>query len=176
MQNLRLRADVAVDEIIAPYHGRSSEKTTVPNKPNPTGVKFWGIAQINFLLRWNFHTPGEGNGPIGVLTPIELGGTKKGKGGNKTQAVAAKLLLGLPPPINPETNYYHCSTDNLFNSIKFLTYMRSKGIGITGTCRTNSGIYTELIKLKTTDRTKDIIPWGTTYCYPSTNRLVNQIA
>ena len=90
---------MAADEIVIPFTGRSKEKTTIPNKPNPTGIKVWGIAQSNFLITWNYHTPGEGKGPINTQTPRELGGSKKdGKGGNKTQAVVAKMMAQLPQP------------------------------------------------------------------------------
>ncbi|PMD57732.1 pea pathogenicity protein, partial [Hyaloscypha bicolor E] len=37
--------DLAVDEIIVRFEGRSKEITTVPNKPIPTGYKVWGAAQ-----------------------------------------------------------------------------------------------------------------------------------
>jgi hypothetical protein len=36
--------DLAVDEIIVRFEGRSKETTTVPNKPIPTGYKVWGAA------------------------------------------------------------------------------------------------------------------------------------
>jgi hypothetical protein len=67
------------------FEGRAKETTTVPNKPIPTGFKVWGVAQRGFLLAWNWHIPGEKNGPVGVKTPKELGGTiRAGNGGNKT--------------------------------------------------------------------------------------------
>jgi hypothetical protein len=69
--------DLAVDEIIVRFEGRSKETTTVPNKPTPTGYKVWGVAQRGFLILWNWHVPGAKNGPIGVRTPRELGGTVK---------------------------------------------------------------------------------------------------
>ncbi len=84
---------LAVDEIIVRYKGRQTETTTVPNKPTPTGFKVWAVAQRGFLICWNWHVPGIKNGPVGVRTPCELGGTKKeGKGGNKTQAIVLHLI------------------------------------------------------------------------------------
>jgi hypothetical protein len=80
--------DLVVDEIIVRFEGRAKETTTVPNKPTPTGFKVWGAAQRGFLIVWNWHIPGQKNGPLGVRTPRELGGTiKAGNGGNKIQAV-----------------------------------------------------------------------------------------
>jgi hypothetical protein len=97
---------LAVDEIIVRFEGRSKETTTVPNKPTPTGYKVWGAAQRGFLLVWNWHIPGQRNGPLGVRTPRELGGTiKAGNGGNKTQAVVLHLIKRLPEL--PKGSGYH---------------------------------------------------------------------
>jgi hypothetical protein len=153
--------DLAVDEIIVRFEGRSKETTTIPNKPTPTGYKVWGVAQKGFLLAWNWHIPGVKNGPVGVRTPYELGGTKKaGNGGNKTQAVVLHLLKRLPTPL--EGSGYHVFLDNLFVSTKFVQYARSQGVAVTGTCRTNAGIFKELLELYKRDK-KDVIPWGETH-------------
>jgi hypothetical protein len=118
---------------------------------------------------WNWHKPGEKNGPVGVKTPVELGGTKRdGKGGNRTQAVVLKLLERLPG------KGYHCFMDNLFVSERFLEFLRSKGYGATGTCRTNSGVITELIDLKKKDK-GDTIPWGTLRAMPTRSGKVIQV-
>jgi hypothetical protein len=88
---------LAVDEIIVRFEGRSKEITTIPNKPIPTGYKVWGAAQRGFLLVWNWHIPGQKNGPLGIRIPRELSGTiKAGNGGNKTQAVVLHLIKRLP--------------------------------------------------------------------------------
>lgn len=164
---------MAVDEIIVRFEGHAKEATTVPNKPTPTGFKVWAVAEAGFLLCWNWHVPGERNGPVGVKTPVELGGTKKtGKGGNKTQAVALHLIERLPNP--PYESGYHCYLDNLFVSTRFVEHARDLGIGITGTCRDNSGIIQELLDLKKSDK-NDIIPWGTTYSFPIESGKVCQI-
>jgi hypothetical protein len=165
--------DLAVDEIIVRFEGRSKDTTTVPNKPTPTGYKVWGVAQRGFLIVWNWHTPGIKNGPVGVRTPRELGGTKKeGKGGNKTQAVVLHLLNRLPKP--PQGSGYHVYLDNLFVSTRFVQYARSKGVAITGTCRDTGGVIKELLELKKKDK-KDVIPWGETYSMYTPNGEVCHI-
>jgi hypothetical protein len=152
---------LAVDEIIVRFEGRSKETTTVPNKPTPTGYKVWGAAQRGFLLVWNWHIPGQKNGPVGVRTPRELGGTiKAGNGGNKTQAVVLHLIKRLPKL--PKGSGYHVYLDNLFVSTRFVQYARSQGVAITGTCRTTGGVIKELLDLQKSDK-KDVIPWGETY-------------
>lgn len=156
--------DLAVDEIIVRFEGRAKETTTVPNKPTPTGFKVWGIGQRGFLIIWNWHIPGHKNGPVGVCTPRELGGTiKAGKGGNKTQAVVLHLINRLPK--TPQGSGYHVFLDNLFVSTRMVEYARSQGVGITGTCRNTGGVIQELLDIKKKDK-KDIIKWGTTYSMP----------
>jgi hypothetical protein len=99
--------------------------------------------------------PGDKNGPVGVRTPRELGGTiKAGKGGNKTQAVVLHLIKRLLEP--PQGSGYHVYLDNLFVSTKLVEYARAQGIGVTGTCRDNRGVIQELLDLKKSDK-KDII-------------------
>jgi hypothetical protein len=67
------------------YKGRVKEIMIIPGKLIPTGFKVWAAAQKGFLLLWNWHVLGEKNGPIGVRTLKELGGTiKAGNKGNKT--------------------------------------------------------------------------------------------
>jgi hypothetical protein len=128
---------------------------------------------MGFVLCWNWHIPGAGNGPVDTPTPVALGGTKRaGNKGNKTQAVCLKLLQRLPTPL---TSYnYHVFLDNLFVSAKFVAYARTLGFGVTGTCRTNSGIIQDLLKLKQSDK-NDVIPWGTLYSFPTEDCKTLQI-
>jgi hypothetical protein len=148
--------DIAVNEVMIRYEGHAKETTTIPTKPIPTGFKVWAVAYAGFILAWNWHIPGDKNGPVNVRTPRELGGTiKAGNGGNKTQAVCLKLLQRLPEPL---TGYkYHVLLDNLFTSTKFVAYARDLGFGVTGTCRDNAGIMRDLLALKKSDK-KDVIP------------------
>ncbi len=162
-----------MDEIIVRFEGRAKETTTIPTKPIPTGFKVWAVAQRGFLILWNWHIPGEKNGPVGVKTPRELGGTiKAGNGGNKTQAVVLHLIKQLPSP--PKGCGYHVFLDNLFVSTRFVEYARSQGVGVTGTCRDIGGINKDLLKLKKEDK-KDVIPWGETHSIPTPNGQVSYI-
>jgi hypothetical protein len=152
------------------FQGRAKETTTVPNKPTPTGFKVWGASQGGFSLCWNWHVPGQKNGPLGIKTPRKLRGTIiAGKGGNKTQAVVLHLIKRLPKP--PKGLGYHVFLDNLFVSTKFVEYARSQGVGITGTCRDNRGVIQELLDLKKKDKS-DVIKWGKTYSMPIENGKV----
>lgn len=171
---------LAADEIMVPYDGRSHETTHIPGKPHPDGVKVWAVAQSNFLIVWNFHTPGEGKGPVDTQTPAELGGSKRGgKGGNKTQAVVTKMMDRLPQPTDSKP-LYHLWLDNLFTSTKFLEYMRNaKQIGISGTTRTNAGILDPILDMNKKDKGKsgsaDTLPWGTLISLSTASNLVAQV-
>ena len=162
-----------MDEIIVRFQGRAKETITVPGKPTPTGFKVWAVAQRGFLILWNWHVPGEKNGPVGVKTPKELGGTiRDGNRGNKTQAVVLHLINRLPKP--PQGSGYHVFLDNLFVSTRFVEYARSQGIGITGTYRERGGINKKLLKLKKEDK-RDVIPWGESYSIPTPSGKVCHI-
>ena len=129
----RPRKNRAVDEIIVRYEGRAEETNTVPKKPTPTGYKAWGVVERGFLLFWNWHVPGDKNGPVGIRTPITLGGIKRaGNGGNKTQVVALYLVKRLLKP--PPGYSYHVFLNNLFISIRIVEYAYSLGIIIIGIC------------------------------------------
>ena len=73
------------------FTGRAIEITTVPNKPTLMGTKVWCIAYKCYLLSWKWHEPGPKNSPVEVKTPRALWGSRTGKGGNKTQAVAITM-------------------------------------------------------------------------------------
>lgn len=183
--NLRIwipGSQLAADEMMLPFDGRSHEITNIPNKPHPIGVKVWGIAQSNFLIVWNYHTPGEKGGPLNTRTPRELGGSKGGKGGNRTQAVVAKMIGLLPQPGECEylpqprgPSPYHLWLDNLFTSTRFLEYMRNTyNIGISGTTRQNAGILEPILDFVKGD--KGQLPWGTKLSLSTPNGQVAQIA
>ena len=84
-------------------------------------------------------------------------------------------LLGLLP-FRTDARRYIVYLDNLFVSLPLLKYLRSQGWGATGTARKGSGILQEYVDIKTNDSKKDQIPWGTLYCTPIEDNLVNQMA
>jgi hypothetical protein len=163
--NLRLwkpGQDVAVDESIIRFTGRANEITIILNKPTPTGIKVWSIAQRGYTLQTNWHRLGSKFGPVRVEVLCKLEG-------NKTQAVVLYLLKKLPPAS------YYVTLNNLFVSNKLLKVLRSRGFAATGTCRTNAGVILELINIKKNDKGPDELPWGTLILMPTTSGLVCQI-
>jgi hypothetical protein len=126
-----------------------------------------------FILKWIWHCPRKKYGPIGIKTPKELGSTKTRKGGKKPQIVVVQLLEQMPKRDPPYV--YHVYLDNLFVSEKFLELLRSLGYVATGTCRTISGVFSELIDLKSKDKGKNEMPWGTLYAFPTESNQINQV-
>ncbi|KAG9244184.1 hypothetical protein BJ878DRAFT_81697 [Calycina marina] len=107
---------------------------------------------------------------------MELGGTKIGKQGNRTQSVIYHLLDKLPGKMPDSLR--HCYLDNLLLSTEFVLFMRSiKGgrFGVTVTCRPNdAGVFQKLVDFKASDQT-DTIPWGTTYALCTLDKQVAQV-
>lgn len=65
---------------------------------------------------------------------------------------------------------------NLFMSIKLATYLETFKIGCTGTARTTSGIWSDLIEIKRRDKRTDSIPWGTRKEAPTVDEKINMMA
>ena len=147
--------DLAVDECMVGFTGRSQQTTTVPNKPTPTGFKIWVIAQRGYCLGWLWHTPGCRYGPVGLINAGRKRKRGSGERGlNNTQAAVAHLLTTLP------RGNYHVFLDNLFTSADLLRHLRIRGHGATGTCRLNCGINEVLVAAKKADGGKDQHSWG----------------
>jgi hypothetical protein len=160
---------VSVDETMVRFTGRATEITSIPNKPFPTGLKVWDIAQLGFLLLRNWHKPWSKLGPIDVQVPCKLGGSKNGKGGNKTQAVVLHLVERLP---KARCRIY---MDSLFTSGRFFELLRKRGYAATGTCRVNSGVHQDLVKLKKGDKGENEMPLGTFHAIPTESNNVVQV-
>ena len=45
------RSHITVDKYVIGFTGRSKLKTTIPNKPTPTGFKVWVIVEKGLFLR-----------------------------------------------------------------------------------------------------------------------------
>ncbi|KAI8648048.1 hypothetical protein LRP88_03469 [Fusarium phalaenopsidis] len=147
-------SNVAVDECIIRYTGRSFDTAFVSNKPIPLGFKIWVEAQVGFFIRWLWHLKGSKYGTAGVTKKGKKQQKKKGQAPtddkliplNNTQGVVIALCNLLPQ----ET--YHVFFDNLFSSADLFRCLRAHGHGATGTARVNSGIHKDLKQEKKLDK------------------------
>ncbi|KEY74609.1 hypothetical protein S7711_05040 [Stachybotrys chartarum IBT 7711] len=119
--------NIAVDEKIVAFTGKSKLKLTITTKPTPTGFK----------------VPGEKYGPAGKPPRAPKG--MKRLALNPIQSVVPFLIHKLPDAS------YHVFLDNLFSSPRLFTALREEGHGATGTARVNCGIFKQLVEAKIRD-------------------------
>jgi len=120
--------DVAIDECIEGFTGRTSDTVNIPTKPTPIGFKIWTLADSGYVIDLLWHVKGDGKdqGPQGLRTTWEE------QGFSRTQAVVLELMTRMPN----EGKGHAVWLDNLFTSSKLLTTLRNYGIGAAGTVRT----------------------------------------
>jgi hypothetical protein len=120
--------DLAIDECIEAFTGRTADIVNIPTKPTPIGFKIWVLADQGYVLDLLWHVRGDGKdqGPQGLRT------TWKEQGFSKTQAVVLELMTRMPNGGKGHTFWL----DNLFTSSKLLSTLRNYGIGAAGTVRT----------------------------------------
>ena len=120
--------DVAVDECIEGFTGRSGDTVNIPTKPTPIGFKIWVLADQGYVFDILWHVKGDGKdeGPQGLQKAWEK------QGFSKTQAVVLELMTRMPN----RGKGHAVHLDNLFTSSKLLTTLRQYGIGAAGTVRT----------------------------------------
>jgi hypothetical protein len=88
---------------------------------------------------------------------------------NPTQAVVIALVNKLPE------GTYHVFLDNLFSSPDLFKALRILGIGATGTCRTNCGLFRDIVIAKENDRKgKGLWPWGQIQTWPTPDNKVRK--
>jgi hypothetical protein len=162
--------NIAVDECIQHFEGRTLEKVVIPSKPTPEGFKIWAVAEAGYFLQWLPHLPRKVFDAVSDNKPR----TRKRKRDdeyslNPTQAVVIDLVKRLPPAI------YHVFLDNLFSSPDLFTVLRALKIGATGTCRINSGIFKRLVQLKKDDTNGKLRwIWGQIETVPTPDNKVDQ--
>ena len=120
--------DVAIDECIEGFTGRSSDTVNIPTKPIPIGFKIWVLGDQGYVfdLLWHVRGDGKDEGPQGLRT------IWKEQGFSRTQSVVLELMTRMPN--GGKGHAVHL--DNLFTSSKLLTTLRQYGIGAAGTVRT----------------------------------------
>ncbi|KAF6806764.1 hypothetical protein CPLU01_15868 [Colletotrichum plurivorum] len=151
---------LTVDEAMVRFTGRSTETTTVPNKPTPVGFKVWVLAQKGYCLRWLWHVHGQG--PYGLVPQARQarGDIEAKKAAlTPTQRVVTTLVALLPAA------GYHVFLDHLFASVRLFRALRRQNIGATGTCRKDGGIDEILVDEK--EEEGKGIPWGKVHCIPT---------
>jgi hypothetical protein len=125
---------LCVDEAIARFTGRASEKVIIKTKPTPEGYKIWCLANDGVILNWLFHARGAGKGPINLLKSTDV----RLQSLTPTELVPVTLVLAEDSAGQRlfQRDFHIVWDDNLFNTIPMLEYLRSEGVGCAGTVRT----------------------------------------
>ena len=124
--------DVAVDEAMIKFQGRSTLKQYVPKKPIKRGIKVWVLADSD---NGYFHN-------LQVYT---------GKEESAEKGLGARVVKDLTRPIKKK--HHNVFFDNFFTSVKLLEDLEKDGIYACGTARIDrKGFPPSLKKMKLTKR------------------------
>ena len=122
--------DVAVDEAMIKFQGRSSIKQYVPKKPVKRGIKVWVLADSE---NGYFHN-------LQVYT---------GKENSAEKGLGIRVVKDLTRPIKDKHHHVYC--DNFFTSLKLLEDLEKEGTYVCGTTRVDrKGFPPSLKKVKLT--------------------------
>ncbi|SCO87702.1 uncharacterized protein FRV6_11829 [Fusarium oxysporum] len=176
--------NIAVDECMVPFTGRSKDTTLVKNKPTPVGFKVWVIAQNGLFVRWLWYVKASTYTAVIVELPTKKKPAakpqqgKKGKGRPKKTVVlinTAGVVIHLVNMLPKQT--YHVFMDNRFSSPNLFRALREAGYGVTGTARPNCGITKELKVAKGKDKAgASGFKYNEVKSIPTIDDLVAQIA
>ena len=119
--NLIPGTEVAIDEIMVRFHGRSSDTCKMPNKPIKQGYKIFALAQNGYI--WHFQLTSKQSGIAELQKINELTST------GSMVLQMARLLPKFP------NSYYVLYLDNYFTSIPLFSMLRKENIGAVGTTR-----------------------------------------
>jgi hypothetical protein len=139
--------EVAIDEIMVRYHGRSSDTCKMPNKPIKQGYKIFALAEDGYV--WHFQ-----------LSLRQHGIAELEKVNEFTSTGSMVLQMARLLPKFPDSHYV-IYMDNYFTSIPLFSTLRKENIGAAGTTRPlGTDFPALLIALRKKWSTK--LHWGTT--------------
>jgi hypothetical protein len=160
--------DIAVDECMERFQGRSHDTVKIPSKPIKRGYKIWAIASEGYFFSWIWHQ--RGKGPLFEHNERPLRKLLK----NNTSATVPVLLTRLPEA--PQDRHYIIYLDNLFTSVPLFVYLRSLGFRASGTANPKSGIWKKFLEIKAQEKKNDKLHWGWWQQEVTPDNLVMQTA
>lgn len=134
------RTNVAVDEMIVRFGGRSQHTFRIKSKPVPVGYKILALCDAGYTYAFipesrvqkNHETKDQ------VLTEAE----------SKTLSDTARKVIYLVEQLPLSLQTYNVYSDNYFSSIPLFQYLRAKNIGACGTARPNSSKFPAELRAK----------------------------
>ena len=133
--------DIAIDEQLLGFKGRSKHTLNIPSKTAGYGFKCYCVCNGNYLLDLRWTSKSEG------ITDLI-----KHPGLPDTGSVVVQLMKSLP------AGEYVCFLDNFFSSVKLYTALKESGFAACGTAKRGSGIpLTQITMKELANKKKD---WG----------------
>jgi hypothetical protein len=117
---------LTVDEAIQRFLGRCTEAVTIPTKPDPVGIKEWCLGEFGYPYGVRVHIRGSRKHQGPQMK-------KRGKKLSSGVGIRPRYLTLLMSCLMVATNG---GKGGLFTSTYSLSYARSLGVGMAGTCRT----------------------------------------
>jgi hypothetical protein len=124
-------SDVAVDEMIARFSGRSQHTFRMKRKPTPEGYKILALCERGYTYDFLFESR--------VDRTTE---TEHVAGLNRMGQQVWQLARGLPPH-----HAFNVYMDNYFSSIPLFKHLRDNDVGACGTVRVNSPKFPKELKV-----------------------------
>jgi hypothetical protein len=140
------RTEVAIDEIMVRFYGRSSDTCKMPNKPIKQGYKIFALADRGYV--WHFQLSSRRHGIAELVKDTDL---------TPTGSMVLQMARLLP---KFEQSHFILFLDNYFTSIPLFSMLRAENIGAVGTTRPQGTEFPALlIALRQKWSTK--LDWGT---------------
>jgi hypothetical protein len=126
-----LATDVAIDEMMVKFKGRSKDTIRMREKPIKEGYKVFALSEHGYT--WAFLFSSRIMGPVDLRPWANV----RDLGFSKTDQTVVQLAGSLPS----RAFSFNIFFDNLFSNIPLFHALRSLDIGATGTVRPNSREY-----------------------------------
>jgi len=138
-----LGTEVAIDEMMVRFCGRSFHTLKVKNKPIKQGYKIFALCSQGYTYGFLWYSVSQG---IGELTKLEnLSLTASGV------YQLAKLL--------PQGKRWNLVLYNYFTNVPLFEELRKIGIGAAGTTRVDAQGFPSCLKIEKSEA-KEVLPWG----------------
>ena len=126
---LRPGSNLAIDEMMVRFSGRSKHTYRMPNKPISEGYRILALCWQGYTINWFYTSRATGIAEqIQYTGPIHL---------TPTSAAIYQLLQVLPY----QTCQFNIFMDNFFSNISLFQVLRSLNIGACGTARQNKNAF-----------------------------------
>lgn len=139
--------NVAIDEMMIRFLGRSVHTIKMPNKPIGLGYKVLAVCDAGYTYDWELTSRVEG-----FATSVQQ---KKPYPLSPTSSVVLQMLVKLPY----RSHFFTAYMDNYFSNIRLFARLLDYGIGACGTVRTSSKDFPDILNISK-DKAVGILEWN----------------